>query len=191
MSLPQPSATVSWEEALDFLAYALSTDARTSEVAWIVGDVGMGAPQETPFAYIAPRNDKIDWVTARGSTGGMAGGPEGVDDHDLLIPIVVAFEPHRYIAPVAAEPPAASPVSAQSLGSQPPFWEQPGYRTSMKILSNILAVLRSSPSNITLGGEIITSTIIETTYVRLEIDGKLYRAARLTLRAQQRRRRGT
>ena len=67
--LPQPSSQVSYEEFLDFLAYFLATNSNTSEVSWIIGDVGMGAPQQTPFAYISPRQDAIPWVTAAGSSG--------------------------------------------------------------------------------------------------------------------------
>lgn len=187
-ALPQPSATVSYEEYLDFLAYMLATDERTSEVSWIIGDVGMGAPQETPFAYIAPRNDSIPWKTAGGSKGGMSGGPQGVDDHLLIVPITIAFEPHRYVEPVQAAPPTTSPVSHQSLGVEPPYFEQPGARTAMQIVDRVTAVLREK---ITVGGVIATSNIVETAYVLQVIDSKPYRAARLTIQAQQRRRRGT
>lgn len=185
---PQPSATPSFEEYLDLLAYSLATDARTQQVTWILGDVGMGTPQETPFGYLSPRNDKVRWITARGGTGGLSGGVAGVDDWDMVVPITVAFEPHTYLDPVPAAPPAGSPVNPSVLGGQPPFLEQPGYRTSIEIVNAVAAVLRS---NITVYGEIATSTLVESTYVLQSINGKLYRAARLTVAAQQRRRRGT
>jgi hypothetical protein len=185
VSLPAPSSAVSYEELVDMLAYMLATSTRTSEVVWIVGDVGMGAPQQTPFGYIAPRNDKIQWMTS----GGLpAPGTQGLDDHTLTVPITVAVEPHQYLQPVQAEPPAGSPLSAQSLGVAPPFFEQPGYRASMRIADQITAALRE---NITLGGEVATTTIVETTYVLQRIEGDLFRALRLTVQAQQRRRRGT
>ena len=168
------------------LAYMLATNVNTKEVSWIIGDVGMGAPQQTPFAYIAPRNDNIAWKTANGSTGGMTGGPHGLDDHTLVVPITVAVQPHSYLQPVEAKPPEGSPVSEHTLGVQPPFWEQPGYRTAMELQDRIRLALRE---NITVGGEVITSTIVETTYVLQVIQADAYRALRITLQAQQRRRR--
>jgi hypothetical protein len=187
MPLPQP-VQPSYEEFIDLLAYMLATNANTSEVLWIVGEVGMGAPKQTPFAYIAPRNDKIPWETANGSTGGLPTGPAGFDMHQLLVPITVAIEPHKYLQPAVATPPAASPVSAQSLGQTPPFFEQPGYRAAMGIQRRINQALRE---DITVGGEVATTNIVETTYVLQTIEGDIYRALRLTLMAQQRRRRGT
>lgn len=188
MPLPQP-VKPSYEEFLDMLAYMLATNVHTSEIVWIVGDVGMGAPQQTPFAYIAPRNDAIKWYTANGSSGGLpAPGPAGLDDHLMLVPITVAVEQHKFLKPVAASPPASSPVSAQSLGTAPPFFEQPGYRPAMEIQERITRALRE---DITVGGEVATTTIVETTYVLQIIGGETYRALRLTLQAQQRRRRGT
>jgi hypothetical protein len=169
------------------LAYLLATDERTSEVAWIIGDVGMGAPQRTPFGYIAPRNDNIPWMTAAGSVGGLPGGPHGLDDHLLLIPITVAVQPHAYLQPIEAAPPESSPLSKRSLGTQPPYFEQPGYRVAMELQDRIRRVLRE---NITVGGELITTKIVETTYVLQTIESDVYRALRISVQAQQRRRRG-
>ncbi len=188
MTLPQPIA-FTYEEFIDMLAFMLATNASTEEVTWIVGDVGMGAPQQTPFAYIAPRNDVIPWETAKGQTGGLPTGTvAGLDMHALLVPITVAVQQHEYLKPVVAAPPASSPLSAQSLGAPPPFFEQPGYRAAMQIQERIVHALRE---DITVGGEVATTRIVETTYVLQVIEGKQYRALRLTLQAQQRRHRGT
>jgi len=186
MTLPAPSGTPSFEEFLDMLAYMLATNEHTSEVAWIIGDVGMGAPQQTPFGYIAPRNDNIPWMTAQGSTGGLPGGSHGLDDHAMLVPITVAVQPHAHLQPIEAAPPESSPLSKHSLGTQPPYFEQPGYRAAMELQDRIRIALRE---NITLGGEVITTTIVETTYVLQTIESDVYRALRITLQAQQRRRR--
>lgn len=187
MTLPQP-VLPTVEEFIDMLAYMLATNPNTQEVMWIVGEVGMGAPQQTPFAFIAPRNDRITWETANGSTGGLPGGPAGFDMHQILVPITVAVEQHKYLPPSAPKPPSSSPVSAQSLGVQPPFFEQPGYRAAMGIQRRIAQALRE---DITIGGEVATTTIVETTYLLQTIEGDIYRALRVTLQAQQRRRRGT
>ena len=190
--LPQPSGTPGYEEFLDMLAYMLATNSLTSEIAWIVGDVGMGAPQQTPFAYIVPRNDVIPWETANGQTGGLpTGGVAGLDMHQMTTPLVVAVQEHKYVKPVVAAPPAGSPVSAAALGLQPgevPFFEQPGARAAMGIQHNITQVLRE---NITVGGEVATTRILETAYVLQVLEGKTYRALRLTLAGFQRRRRNT
>jgi hypothetical protein len=186
MTLPQPSGTPSFEEFLDFLAFWLSTNEHTKETAWIIGDTGMGAPQQTPFGYIAPRNDSIPWMTADGSVGGMTGGPHGVDDHLLLVALTIAVQPHAYLQPVEAAPPESSPLSKHSLGSQPPYFEQPGYRAAMQLQDRLRRALRE---NITLGGEIATMRIIESAYVLQSIESDIYRALRITIQAQQRRRR--
>lgn len=180
--LPQPVA-VDYEEALDFLAYYLQTHALTKEVTWIIGDVGMGAPLQTPFAYIAPRNDKIQWESAGGQSGGLPTGQRGLDMHTMTVPITVAVQEHEYLKPVTASPPAESPLS--KLGVLP-FFEQPGYRAAMEIQENIVQALREE---ITLGGEVASTTIVETTYVLQQFEGKPYRALRMTLLIQQRRRR--
>jgi hypothetical protein len=186
--LPQPSGAPNYEEFLDMLAYLLATSEPTQEISWIIGDVGMGAPQQTPFAYISPRNDTIPWKTAGGSRGGMTGGPQGLDDHLMTVPMTVAVEPHQYLKPIQATPPVSSPVSQESLGVTLPFFEQPGYRAAMGVQRRINQVLRE---NITLGGEIISTTIVETTYLLQKIESDVYRALRITLQAQQRRVRGT
>jgi hypothetical protein len=180
--LPQPVA-FDFEEFLDMLAYALATNPLTSEITWIVGDVGMGAPQQTPFAYIAPRNDSIPWETTGGQSGGLPTGQRGIDMHKMLVPITVAVQEHKYLKPAVATPPAESPLA--SLGPLP-FFEQPGYRVAMEIQENIVQALRE---NITVGGEVAGTNIIETTYVLQVIEGKTFRALRITLEAQQRRRR--
>jgi hypothetical protein len=186
--LPQPSSSVTYEEFLDFLAYMLATSEETSEVNWIIGDVGMGAPQQTPFAYISPRNDRINWSTAKGSTGGLpAPGLAGMDDHLMLVPMTIAVEPHRYLKPVTADPPSSSPVSEANIGQTLPFFEQPGYRTAMQLQGKLSTALRQ---NITVNGVVATTNIIETTYLLQEIEGKPFRALRIILQAQQRRRRG-
>ena len=52
MSLPQP-VNRDLEEALDAIAYLLATSAYSSQVNWILGDVGMGSPQQLPYAWAA------------------------------------------------------------------------------------------------------------------------------------------
>lgn len=185
--LPQPAAAT-YEEFLDMLSYMLATNPVTSEVLWIVGEVGMGAPQQTPFAYISPRNDKIPWETANGSTGGLPTGPAGFDMHSMVVPVLLCIEEHKYLKPQAAAPPAASAVSAASLGAPPPFFEQPGYRAAMGFQQRVTRALRE---DITVGGVVATTNIVETTYLLANVEGKVFRALRLTLQAQQRRRRGT
>ncbi len=184
MSSPVPSGAASFAEYLDMLAWLLSTDSRTSRITWILGDVGMGAPQHTPFAYISPFGESVRWYT----TGGLPGGVTGVDDWDETVVMTVAFEPHRYVPPVHAVPPVSSPVSQQTLGVAPAYWEQPGFRKAMETSAAVKAVLRA---NITVLGEIATSRVTEARYVLQVVQGKLYRAARITVAAQQRRRRGT
>lgn len=184
-TLPQPVA-FTHEEAIDMLAYMLSTHERTKEITWIVGDVGMGAPQQTPFGYISPRNDKVMWESAGPQTGGLPTGPRGIDMYESMIPLTVAVQQHQYLKPEAASPPVGNPLSQASLGVIPPFFEQPGYRLAMQYEDRIKQALRE---NITLGGEVATTNIIETTYVLQSIEATLYRALRITILAQQRRKR--
>lgn len=188
----QPSGAFTPEEALDVLAYILATDSATSpptsSVQWIVGDVGMGPPTQLPFGFISLFNEMIQWETSQGGRGGLsAGGSRGLDNWQSLVTLTVAFAKHDYVPPAAAQPPAASPVSAHSLGVQPPFFEQPGWRLALQMNEAIKAVLRT---NITLAGEVATTRVSEARYVLLTIEGSTYRAARCTVQAQQRRPRG-
>lgn len=186
MALPQP-VNRDLEEALDMLAYILATDSRTSGINWILGDVGMGSPSAVPFGYIGVRDESVNWSTAQGGAG-LPTGPTGLDDWLIPVLITVAFQPHQFIAPVTASPPVSSPFTAAHLAVTPPYLEQPGFRTSLQINQKIKGVLRN---NITVGGELATTRVTESRYLLQVIQGKLYRASRITCVAQQRRVRGT
>lgn len=184
----QPSSAKTPEEFLDVLAYTLATNPATSNVQWILGDVGMGKPTQLPFGYISLFNEDVLWMTANGGTGGLAsGGATGQDDWRMQVSITIAFQGHQYIEPVQAVPPAGSPVSAAALGGPPPFMEQPQWRLSLQLAEAMKAVLRT---NITVSGEIATSRITESRYLLQVIGGNEFRAFRLTVQAQQRRPRG-
>ncbi len=184
----QPSGAYTPEEYLDVLAYTLATSPGTSGVQWILGDVGMGSPTRLPFAYISLFNEQTLWMTAQGGTGGLAtGGMRGLDDWQMPTVITICAQAHDYITPIVASPPAGSPVSAAALGTTPPFMEQPGWRLALQLAEAVKAVLRT---NITMSGEIATSRVTESRPLLQTIDGKPYRAQRLTLVAQQRRPRG-
>src|ERR1700733_1465927 len=89
------------EEFLDVLAYLLATDTAqlppTSEVSWIVGDVGMGPPPALPFGFISVNNESVWWMTANGGRGGLsAGGANGLDDWQVVATLTVGFAKHDY-----------------------------------------------------------------------------------------------
>lgn len=187
-TLPQPSGVYSQEEFLDMLAYALATDERTSGIQWILGEAGMGAPIAVPFAYISALNETTQWYTANGRPGAGGGGiAAGVDDWLIPVGITVAITPHQYVPPTQAVPPVGSPLSAAALGSPPPYLEQPGFRAATVAIENVKAVLRT---NITVGGEVATTRVTDSRYLLVSIQGKPFRCARITLTAQQRRKRG-
>ena len=174
------------ETLLDAYAYLLSTDSRTSGISWILGDVGMGAPANTPFGYISPQTENVIWYSANGGTGGLAAGM-GLDDWMIPIILTVCIAPHQFVAPVQAVPPPSSPFSLQTLGSAPPYMEQPGWRTSLEITQNIEKVMRT---NTTVGGAATDTRIVESRYVLVDIQNTLFRARRVVIQTQQRRRRG-
>jgi hypothetical protein len=142
-------------------------DPSPSTVTWIIGDVGMGAPQGLPFGYIAPFNDKLPAYSAGGSSGPV----RGVDMEAATIPLLIVLDEHDYSPPV---PSVINPV----------VLEQPGYRPMMNLVENILTALRR---NITLGGVAATSTITEARYVLVDIASKKYRGCRMTLSVTRRR----
>lgn len=190
------SGAFTMEEALDVLAYILQTSSMTTgtntvttaQVEWIVGDVNMGQPGPLPFGYIQPFNESVIWETAQGGRGGLAaGGNRGLDNWQMQILLTVIFAKHDYIPPKISTPPAGSPVSTAALGIQPPFFEQPSYRMTMQMVETIKAVLRT---NITIAGEVATTRVTESRYLLQNIEGALYRAARISLSVQQRRPRG-
>jgi len=175
------------ETLLDALAYLLSTDSRTSAIKWILGDVGMGAPSQTPFGYISPQTEAVTWYTANGGMGGLAAGL-GLDDWAIPIILTVCIAPHQFVTPVQAVPPTASPFSQQTLGTPPPYLEQPGWRTSLEITQNVEKVMRT---NTAVGGAATDTRIVESRYVLVDIQNTLFRARRIVIAAQQRRIRGT
>jgi hypothetical protein len=188
MTLPQPSGSFSQEEFLDMLAYILATNPLTSNIQWILGDVGMGAPGRVPFGYIATFNEAVQWYTAAGRASPGGGGiAAGVDDWAITVVMTIAFTPHEWFPPQAATPPLGSPFNAVALGSAPPYFEQPTFRVAIEINENVKAVLRT---NITMGGEVATTRVVESRYLLQDIDGKQYRVCRITVAAQQRRARG-
>lgn len=182
--LPQPIKK-DLREALDAFAYLLSTDDRTKGVTWILGDVGMGSPQETPFAYISQLNESVKWYTANGGTGGLPGGPTGLDDWIIPIVLSICVEPHQWVPPGPPQPPAGN---AYSTIPNLPYQEQPGWQDSLAVVQAVKGVLRQ---NIVIGGSVATTNIVEAKPMLLSIADKTYRAARITIMAQQRRVRGT
>lgn len=196
VSTLEPSGLFTPEELLDVLAYILATSPQTSGVQWIVGDIGMGEPGQSdvtgytlPFGYIGLFNETVLWQTANGGRGGLsAGGVNGLDDWQSMVLLTVASAKHQYQPPIPANPPSGSPVNPASLGGlQPPFNEQPGWRLALQLNEGIKAVLRS---NIVVGGEAASTRVTEVRPVFIAVAGSAYRAYRLTVQAQQRRRRG-
>lgn len=185
MALPQPTLK-DLEQFLDALAYLLATDPRTSSLTWILGDVGMGAPAALPFAYISQQNESVKWYTASG--GGSGGLAAGLDDWDIPVVITIAFQQHEFVPPMPANPPNGSPFTAAALGHPPPYLEQATWRISLQTTQLVKDVLRT---NITVGGWVATTRVVEARPVLQAINNVIYRAMRITLATQQRRVRGT
>jgi hypothetical protein len=192
-NLPQPSGAQTQEEFLDMLAYVLCTSSSSlvSDILWILGDIGMGAPPKLPFGYISPVNESVLWYTADGRPGGGGGLAAGLDDWTIPVALTVAFAPQQYVPPVTATPPFGSPLTAVALaaGGFPAatYAEQPTFRQAMATGEAIKATLRE---NITMGGEVATTRITESRYILVEIQGKQYRCMRISIATQQRRVRG-
>lgn len=187
--MPAPvidNTKLSLETLMDALGYLLSTDSRTSNIEWILGDVGMGRPTKVPFGYIQQVSETVTWYTAQGKgSGGLAA---GLDDWQIPINLVVAFEAHRFIAPINAIPPSSSPFNPSNNNNQAlVYQEQPGWRQALEINQNIKKVLRT---NITVLGAATDTRIVESRYLLQAINNELYRAARTTVIGQQRRVRG-
>jgi hypothetical protein len=153
----------------------------------------MGPPSDNPevqlpWGYISALDESVKWETARGGIGGLAApGPQGLDDWQIPVTLTVAFQQHQYVAPIRARPPAASPFNPAHLGSQPPYFEQPGWRLAEEINQRIKGVLRT---NIVVGGEVATTRVTESKFIRLAVQSAMFRASRITIVAQQRRTRG-
>lgn len=190
MTPPQP-VNVGLEELMDMLAFILATDSRTENIDWILGDVGMGDPNAVPFGYISNFNESARWESSRGGQGGLpAPGQTGMDDWDIPIAITVVFDRHAYAPPITANPPITSPLTAAALGlPKLPWQEQPGWRRALRVNQIVKSVLRSG-NNPVIGGEAATTRIIESRYLLQVVRGDVFRAARTTLQAQQRRQRG-
>ena len=184
MSLPAP-VNKDLEELMDAVAYLLATSSATSNIAWILGDVGMGAPQDLPYGYVSQLNEQVKWYTANGGQGGNASGPNGVDDWMISIVLTICFQQRDYVEPVTAAPTAGSAFSG--LGTLP-YTEQPGWRGALRYVQSVKGVLRT---NITIGGFAATTQVVESKPQLLDIDSKVFRAVRISLATQQRRRRGT
>lgn len=192
MTAPLPNIlTRDIEVLMDAFAYMLSTDPRTSDIQWILGDVGMGEPSTVPFGYISLQNEALTWYSAAGGgSGGQGGLAAGQDDWTMPIVLSVAFEPHRFVAPIPAQIPDDSPFfPASNEGFTPPYLEQPGWRRALLINNTIKQVLRTLPGAVVLGAATDTR-VVESRWLLLNVHNRQYRAARNTVITQQRRTRG-
>lgn len=183
---PQIGGNRDLEILMDAFAYQFATDPRTSEINWILGDVGMGSPADLPFGYISVMTEAVTWYSANGGAGGLA--TAGLDDWQITVVLNICIEPHSYIPPIAATPPGASPFNAaNNAGFTPPYLEQPGWRSMLEVVQNIKKVMRTSP---TILGAATDTRLVESRPVLLEVHDRLYRAVRVTIMTQQRRIRG-
>jgi hypothetical protein len=184
--MPQP-VNKDLEELMDAFAYLLATTADTSGIAWILGDIGMGKPQQLPFGYISQLNEAVNWYSANGGQGGLASAANtGLDDWQIQVALTVAYQQHQHVNPVLANPSAGSAFAG--LDIQLPYQEQPGWRGTMKYVQQVKGTLRQ---NIVVGGFAATTRIVEAKPVQILVGDVLFRAVRITLQTQQRRRRGT
>ena len=168
------------EELCDAFMYKLATDARTSSITWILGEIGMGYPNQTPFGYLGVVTSQILWQTAAGrGTGELAA---GLDDWLIPYRIILCHQPHQYIQPIAATPSVGNAFVGNA-----PYLEQPGYRDWINYSAAIEGCLRA---DITLSGFAATTQIMEATPILQEVEGTLYHAVRIVVNVQQRRVRG-
>jgi hypothetical protein len=144
----------------------------TSVVHWVLGDIGMGPTPGLPVGFISPLNDALIPYGRGGSTGG----PHGTDMDDYTVPMLIIQAEHK----------AQEPVPTKQAGASE-YLESPGYRELMQLVQKVRAALRIEP---TFGGAVATSTITELRPMLIDLDTKVYRGARLTLVARQRRSRG-
>lgn len=167
-----------YEGFCDTLAYylakppVLSNQPDTTVVHWVLGDIGMGPSPGLPVGFIAPLNDAI----VPYGKGGSTGGPHGTDFDEFTVPMLIVQAEHKVEDPVISE-----------AISNAEYWESPGYRGLMQLVQLVRKALRAEP---TFGGSVATSTISELRPMLIELDDKVYRGARLTLTARQRRSRG-
>lgn len=170
-----------YECAVDTIAYYLSHppikesprfdhQPDTTVVHWVAfGDVGMGPSPGLPVGYISPLNDSI----VPYGKGGSTGGPFGSDMDEYAMPFLIIQGEHK------VEPPVEATAIAEA-----GYLEQPGGRALMDLVQSVRKALRVEP---TFGGAVATSTITEIRPMLINLDKKLYRGARLTLTARQRR----
>jgi hypothetical protein len=169
-----------YQTLVDTLGYYLShppiADPRfasqpdTTITHWVVnGDIGLGPGPGLPVGYIAPLNDSI----VPYGKGGSTGGPFGSDMDEFTVPILLIQGEHK------VEP----PIEATAI-ENPGYLEQPGGRALMELVQNVRKALRVEG---TFGGAVATSSITEIRPMLINLDDKLYRGARLTLTARQRR----
>lgn len=157
------------ESFLDALADYLVTDPHavgTAAIAWILGDFGTSSPTELPFGYITPFLDQPNPRSGKPGTGGTS----GYDMDAYTVPLFVVDDLHKYGDP--------QPVAGKG------YSEQPGYRALLRYGQSVRAALRK---NITLDGLVATTGVAEIRFVPLVIDETVYRAARVTVTATQRR----
>jgi len=133
------------------------------------GDIGLGPGPGLPVCYISPLNDSI----VPYGKGGSTGGPFGTDMDEYQVPCLIIQGEHK------VEP----PVEATAI-SEPGYLEQPGGRALMDLVQNVRKALRVEP---TFGGAVATSTITEIRPMLINLENALFRGARLTLTARQRR----
>lgn len=142
----------------------------TTVTHWVVyGDVGLGPGPGLPVGYISPLNDSI----VPYGKGGSTGGPFGSDMDEFTVPILLLQGEHK------TEP----PVEATAI-PEPGYLEQPGGRALMDLVQSVRKALRVEP---TFGGAVATSTISEIRPMLINLENALFRGARLTLTARQRR----
>lgn len=178
--MPERVTTIGsgYEGFLDTLAFFLasapvfSKQPDTTVVHWVLGDIGMGSVPGLPVAFIAPLNDAIVPYGKGGSTGGR----HGTDMDDYQVPLLIIQAEHKV---EEAIPATVIPAA--------PFYEMPGYRDLMTLVQDVRAALRVEP---TFGGAVATSTITESRPMLIELDNKIYRGARMTINARDRRSRG-
>lgn len=131
----------------------------------VLGDPGMSAPVRWPVVYVAPFNEAAD----PRMSGGTAGS-NGVDLAQLTVEVMVVESPHDHGVPITA--------------AGQPFLVQPSAMELVDRVEKIRATLRA---NIQLGGSVTRSDLQSTRYGPLDIDTRVFRAARMVVTATKRR----
>jgi hypothetical protein len=170
----------SYERFVDTLAHYLANppvlvnQPDTTVVNWITyAEVGAVELDKLPLGLIASLDDKIIPFGKGGSTGGRFGS----DLDQFEVPLLIVQAEHE----VEPSVPTTAPAPASG------YWQAPGGRELIDLCQTIRKALRAE---ITFGGSVATSTISELRPMLIDLDNKVYRGARLTIVARQRRTRG-